>query len=427
MGEPTQGAQGGMAEEQEGSATPGLVSSRPIAQLPERVLQGMEMSRQHVQVIGALASLSWGKALTPVMRRAVSQFCDRYGIDALTELDVLGGSFYINAEFYLRKLGELRRAGVIADFWFEHIHADPRLRALMIDERAPADVREMAARRWYAALNKRVDQNAPEDAEAICICYIVLPSGGHVVKGCKWAGNGTSVKQPRSGGAAQPNPIAENNPTLFVESASARRAARQVVSHVKDPAILPNFGEMDAELEEISNAVRPMLEQQAAINARLEAEAQRGTPHLISAGQSEYDPPRASSVPEGEPVHVFTTGPEGGLDARQIDAVAKMPDPYGNDAEPQGPGGNSSLGALEQHERDRAAWLERHPDATLRRTADGSIAQVREPVVEQVPMAPGLLDSLGLEDVPQAVQCGECGRFVSDASDHDPACSRYAD
>lgn len=398
-----------------GERAPGLISVRPVAELPEAVRIGMEVSRQQLQVIGALSSMSWGKGLSSAMRRAVSQFCDRYGIDALTELDVLGGAFYINAEYYLRKLGELRRAGVVRDFWFEHIHADRRLLEDAKDEMAPPEVRAQALSLWYENRRKRVEQNAPEEAAAIAICYVQLADGGSLIKGCKWAGNKTSVQQPRSGGGSAPNPIAENNPTLFVESTSARRAMRQVTSHVEDGSKfkLPDFSAMDRELEEISETVRPILQQQAAVNERLELEA-RGGPRAL--GDGGYSADAEVTRPSGEAVHVVSDRPAPAAIAEATRAVTE-PDPY--------TGQPATSGAP-------AARVAPDP-GLLRSMPDGSIREVRAPVVEEIPLPSGLLDSLGLEDAPAAgrvrtaVKCPECERMVVDANDHDPNCSRFAD
>ena len=182
-------------------------------------------------VAATITSLTWGKDMPEVMRRAFAEYCRRYDVDPVTEMKNLGGTPYVNADWFKRKLGELRMARVIKAVRLEHIHADPRLDLLRQDPNVPDEIRAEASRRWFEALFKRVQHNAPETAAAICLCTIVLADDS-TITGCKWAGNGTSVKQPRHGGGSAPNPITETNATLSVESGAIRRAALQLFSHL---------------------------------------------------------------------------------------------------------------------------------------------------------------------------------------------------
>jgi len=182
-------------------------------------------------VASMIVSTTWGKDMPDPMRRAYAEYCRRYDVDPVTEMDNLGGTPYVNADWFKRKLGELRMAGIIKAVRLEHIHADRRLDALRKDESAPEEIRAEASRQWFDAVFKRVKHNAPETATAICVCTIVLADGSEIV-GCKWAGNGTSTQQSRRGGGFGPNPIAESNPVLTVESGAIRRAAIQLFSHL---------------------------------------------------------------------------------------------------------------------------------------------------------------------------------------------------
>lgn len=228
------------------ASVPGIMSSSPIGKLPAHLEAGLELVRQHGQVSAALAAMTWGKGMTAITRRAVSSYCERWGLDPLTELDILGGNFYITSEFYIRKLGELREAGRVVDFWLEHIHNDERIGyTFRQDEHAPADVKEEARRLWYRNMLKRAEFNVPEAAGAACVCYIKLPGDGHLVAAAKWGGNGTSVLQPKRGGGKSPNPVVEDNPELAVESQAIRRAMRCVTSHVTGGLML---NQIEAEL-----------------------------------------------------------------------------------------------------------------------------------------------------------------------------------
>jgi len=316
----------------------------------------LEDQRQRTRTAAAIAGTSWGQGMNHDQRLWVAAYCHRYGLDPMTELDWLGGGVYVNAEYFVRILGEMRRAGIIADHWLEHIQADPRLRALMEDESFPPAAREMARQRWLESMIKRVERNAPEDAEAICVCYIVLPGGGHPIVGCKWAGGGTSVLQPKSGRPAEPNPITENNPTLSVESGAIRRAMRQLASHV--PTLESALAGMEADLKDFNSTLRS---QRATATATATAEAPRGPAQSMEpeelyglnagARQGAVNPAperRALSAGPAAPVQVPNAGraavpvtvadesPEARAAAQRVaaQALAEIRDPYREDPRP---------------------------------------------------------------------------------------------
>lgn len=389
------------APNQERGEWPDIMRMKPVATLPEKTQQGLELVRQHTAVAGEIAAMHWGKQMTPQMRRAVSSYCERWGVDAQTELDVLGGSFYINSEFYLRKLGELRRKGIIADFWFEHIHDDPRLKAMMNDTSFPQTIRDEASRRWSDAFFKRTEQNAPHDAEAICICYITLPSGGHPIKGCKWAGNGTSVKQPRSGGGSSANPIAESNAALSVESMAARRAARQIISHVGGD--LPNFDAMESELEALSVAHTTDIQTIEARNAAIAAEM--GAPRAIAGSGME---PYAVAAKDGEPVMIFSREGERVLSREDMSKLAHTAtDPY-TEAPIMAP----------------APVDTRRVEAPTQPAAPAVQADAFDEAVRKPAAAPAVAAA-----PPGTKVCLECGAdvVIGDPSTHKPTCSHFAD
>ncbi|HEY7195507.1 MAG TPA: hypothetical protein VH439_17320 [Gemmatimonadales bacterium] len=217
-----------------------LMSGRSAMALPPEMAGALEMERMLGQITAALASQTWGQRMTPVLRRATAQYCLAYGIDPLTELDLLGGIPYVNSEFYLRKLGEMRVAGIIRDYWFDNITNDPELLAIAGSEDAPTKRREWAREEHWRRWQRRRELGAKEEAEAVCAMHIQLAGGGHDIVGWKQGGGGTSIKQHRSGGEARPNPVVEddNNVALAVESQAARRAVRQIKSHVGAPGLM---------------------------------------------------------------------------------------------------------------------------------------------------------------------------------------------
>lgn len=370
-------------------SVPAIISPDPVSKITDPdALRDIELNRQYVAVVAAMSSLSWGQGLTPGIRRSIAEWCRRHDVDPMTELDVLGGNFYVNAEWYLRKLGELRRQGVVADFWLEHIHADARLKALIDDASTPEDIRERARRTWTDMMFKRIEHNAPEAAEAVCVAYIVLPDGGHPVKGCKWGGNGTSIKQPRRGEGTAPNPIVENNAALSVESQAIRRAVRQVASAVEQMRALERA---EDELEQISERLEANREHIDKTNERLELEA-KAPPRALASGEFVgYTQPRREM--EAVPREAAVAEARRALDGNM--------DPYGfgegNKSDPGNGGARTGPNAVE-------------------RALEGSSP------------APASDPELPLGAAP-AAECGECERPIrrGHPEDHKPSCSKYGD
>lgn len=416
------------AEELAPSRGTSMVSSQPITDLDHDVKQKLELQRQFVTVVAAISSMSWGKGLTPGIQRSIATYCQEYDVDPLTELDVLGGNFYINSEWALRKLGELRRSGVIADFWLEHIQADPRLKAIIDDERQPEPVREEARRRWTDAMFKRVEHNAPEAAEAVCVCYIVLPGGGHPIKGCKWGGGGTSIKQPRGqGAAAQPNPIVESNAALSVESQSVRRAMRQVQSHV-DRGRVPDIERMEEGLKSISARMTTVVDQQAAIDERAEREHHAALP-VATSGSAGYVGELAPRQIAGEPAQVHTIDRAREIAHATLEHAARQPDPYTGEVPVPAPTtklcrkcGRDLVGVTPEE------WAagEHRDDCTG--TVQQSIEELfpAPPAGAVVGVDPGAAE--GDRHV-EASKCPECGNIIEAGHPemHKGTCSKYAD
>jgi hypothetical protein len=220
-----------------------LMAGRAVAALPPEIGAKVEVERMLGQITAALASMTWGQRMTPLMRRATAQYCLAYGIDPLTELDLLGGVPYVNSEFYLRKLGELRIRGIVVDYWLDNLANDEQLLRAASgtgNGAMPEAMREWATTEYWRRWQRRRELGAKEEAEAVCACHIVLAGGGHPIVGWKQGGGGTSIKQFKSGGGAAPNPVVEeeNNSALAVESQAVRRAVRQIKSHVESPGLM---------------------------------------------------------------------------------------------------------------------------------------------------------------------------------------------
>lgn len=399
-----------MSTNEEELAGAALVQRGPITELSPETKQQLELARQFVTVVGAIGGMSWGQGLTPGIRKAIAEYCRVYDVDPLTELDVLGGSFYVNSEWFLRKLGDMMRRGDIESFWLAHIHKDERLREVMQDPEAPAEIRAEAADAWYRAKLQRALHNAPENAEAICVAYIKLPGIPRPITGCKWGGNGTSIQQPNRGGGSRPNPVVENNAALSVESQAIRRAVRQVSSHVGSR--LPDFDKMDSDLTALGNRAEAVVAQQQEIDARLAAEAHppkaltTQAPGFIGYGEGITTEPLVKTAPAPEPVQ------RDAAVAEAQRAVAHMEDPY------QEPAARPLDGEV----------LQGSP-APYFATDEDTAQSIRVPF-ELREAAPIILDSDGSPaGATPAQECPECERPIrrGHPEDHKSTCSKYAD
>jgi hypothetical protein len=392
-----------------------LMSGRPTTAFPAPIAAKIEEQRMLGQIVSALASQTWGQRMTPTLRRATAQYCLAYGIDPLTELDMLGGNPYPNAEFYLRKLGELRIAGIVADYWLDNLTNDPELLLKAGSDKVPETVREWSRGEHWRRWQRRRELGAKEEAEAVCACHIVLatPPGvpyGHPIVGWKQGGGGTSIKQPRGrdkGGGSDPNPIVEdeNNTALAVESQSARRAVRQLKSHVSTPGML----EVARYFTAVDDGAKDLRQQiEAARPPRPDVPEFSGM--QVAMSDDPYTP-KSLPLPTYEQVlgGAGDRGPAGQAEAiaRKVEArtepapIVRGPigsDPYAEESPKPGT-------PVRESRRWAPINVDVFPGSTKRR------APVRgEPT-------PGV----------EIRVCDQCGREVNDPSDHDPECAQYAD
>lgn len=395
-------------EQREAQEAGELAGGKRQWKLPPEVEAALEQRRIEGQIVAAVASQTWGKSLTATMRRAVAQYCMRYGIDPLTELDMLGGNPYPNAEFYLRVLGELRLKGVVKDFWFDRISNDAELLKVAGDESAPGDDREWARREHWRRWRRRRELGAKEQATDACAFHIVLATGGHEIVGWKQAGGGTAVKQWSDRGA-KPNPIVEdeNNAALSVESQAVRRAVRQISSHVKGAAASPlleiakQFSAIETEAEALGEqivATQPPEPEPAPEPKALNPASYNEADALVAQLEKKRDA-------EGRPVPVETTV-QGAAPAPSLRRVhTPDDDPYREKLSPEMYAGVQDI--VDRAQANHAA----------------AVADLREKMATNPDMFGG---ETPIEQ-PKKHVCVECKRSVSGFSDHDPDCSHYAD
>lgn len=223
-----------------------------IGALPAPIQQALALRKMQNLVAAKLAGMSWGQNLDMATRRAIADYGRTYNIDVTTELDILGNRPYLNSRYYLRRLAQMIEAGVVEYAVPDHIEDDPRLQAIAHDAKAPPAVRESASAECYRRMMMRVEFQVPEKAASAVVFRVKLKGMDREIVGCKWAGNGT-----RKG-----DPVGEAFPVEASESRAARRAMRQIVSHV--PALA-------REMEDVEQAA-----------AALEGEIARST-HEVAA------------------------------------------------------------------------------------------------------------------------------------------------
>jgi hypothetical protein len=207
--------------------TTAVAAPEAVGQLPAHLAAALESRKVANLVAAKLAEQNWGKALDQATRRAVAEWGQRHRVDVTTEIDVLGGRIYLNAAFYLRKLGELVEAGVVEYAVPDYVHADKRLQEVGTPEANAEHERRLMERiRW----------GVPEGAAAACVFRVKLRKLDKEIVGVNWCG----------GGVRKGDPVGDAEPTKTAASRAARRALRQLVSHVRQEAERITRAEADA-------------------------------------------------------------------------------------------------------------------------------------------------------------------------------------
>lgn len=206
-----------------------LVPSAPdaVGALPAPLAAALEARKVANLVAAKIAEQNWGKVLDQSTRRAVAEWGQRHAVDVTTEIDVLGGRVYLNAAFYLRKLAELVEAGVVEYALPDYIHADKRLLEVGTPEANAEHERRIM---------ERIRYGVPEGAAAACVFRVKLRRLEREIVGINWCG----------GGVRKGDPVGDAEPTKTAASRAARRAMRQIVSHVRDDARRITAAEADA-------------------------------------------------------------------------------------------------------------------------------------------------------------------------------------
>jgi hypothetical protein len=163
-------------------------------------------------------------------------------VDVATEVDILGGNIYRNANYYLRKLAEMVDLELIDYAVADYVHVDERLTTL----NTQAATLEIGRR-----LDERIKYGLRDESVAICIFRIKLHTLSEETIGfaeCGWKGPG---RKP-----GKPDPVGDTEPVKTSVTRATRRAMRQIVTHI------PAFEAKENALDEASKALGTQLGQE---------------------------------------------------------------------------------------------------------------------------------------------------------------------
>lgn len=256
-----------------------------IGTLPLEVQHQLELRKLSNQVAGKLAELNWGKQLDHATRRAVADWGNRFDVDTTTEINVLGGNVYVNAAYYLRRLGNLISDGLVEYAYADHIEDDPRLKQL-----GPEGEGEYSRR-----LQQRLMHGIKGDPASAVVFRIKLRSLDREITGAKWCGNGT-----RKG-----DPVGDSFPVESSESRAARRAMRLIVSHVPKK-MAAEIDAIETSAEHLSARIASAKHQFREESAALEV---KSSPMALPAPGDPYGPVATVEKPEMETATVARNEP----------------------------------------------------------------------------------------------------------------------
>lgn len=226
------------------------VTANAVGKLPPEIQAAMQLRKAQNMVAAQIASLNWGKALDLDTRRSVAEWGRQFRVDVTTEIHVLGANVYLNAGFYLRRLGELISRGLVDYAYADHVEDDARLKLLGAEGEG-----EFSRR-----LRERIKHAIPDAAASAVVFRVKLRSMSEEITGVKWCGGNTRKSDP----------VGEAFPVETSESRAARRAMRLVVSHIPELSqetdeveraaelVSQQIGSARQELKRVEASVRPV-------------------------------------------------------------------------------------------------------------------------------------------------------------------------
>lgn len=214
-----------------------------VGALPAEIRQALRLRKMQNQVAAEIAKISWGQALEVSTVRALAAWGREYNVDVITEIDLLGNKPYLNARYYLRRLGGLVDEGKVEYAVSDFVQNDERLMTLA-SERGPDDQKLTqtaldAQKEVTRRVLMRIKYGIPEKAAASCLFRVKLHSLSEEVVGVNWCGNNSRGKS---------DPVGDAEPTKTAETRAARRAMRLLVAHV--PAVATEIYQTETSLEQ---------------------------------------------------------------------------------------------------------------------------------------------------------------------------------
>lgn len=198
-----------------------------VGQLPPEAQVALAYRKRMAKMASELANTQWGVNLEQSTRRAVAVWADLYGIDVVTEIDVLGSKVYLNAKFYLRKLAEMVQNGEVEYAYADHIEPNTVLNAMA--EEGDATAKAEVRRRTFARAT--FFGNEAESAASAVVFHVKHRNMTQEITGAKWCGGRghTRNQKPK-------DPVGEEFPIETSESRAARRAMRLLTGHSQGAA-----------------------------------------------------------------------------------------------------------------------------------------------------------------------------------------------
>lgn len=230
--------------------------------LPPEVLADIERRKMQNAVVQQIRGTMWGKDMNDGSVRAVAQYCNENGLDAVRHVEILGGRIYLTAEFYRERGAPLIRAGVVRPDEPDLITADSRLDEMAKSGNGNAEWAKLEGER---RARLRVQYGVPEGVKAAAVIRFRLNSGATVV-GVNWCG-----------GTAKRDPVGDAEPTKTAITRAERRAWRQVAD------VLDSYGQAVRPLELAAEAVEVV--ETAAIRHQDKPLLGAGAPERDAAGK----------------------------------------------------------------------------------------------------------------------------------------------
>lgn len=250
-------------------------TQRAIGKLPPEMQAVVEIRRANNIIAAQIAETNWGKGMDRETRRAIAEWGRRHEIDVTTEINVLGGGVYINANFYMGRLAKMVERGVVEYAVADHVEVDSRL----------AEFPDELKRRKL----ERIRYQLPEKAVSAVVARIKLFRVPVEFTAAKWCGG----RGTNSGGKFK-DPVGEEFPVETSETRAFRRCLKQLVSHIPDEVRRIQMAEEDAEV-----SLNGVLEQSAK-QQKLEIEVEQ---RQIVAGKAPVmDGMKGYGEPEPVPV-----------------------------------------------------------------------------------------------------------------------------